>query len=453
MSRRLLPKQFLPLLSDRTMLQETVLRTLGIADVRAPIVVGGDDHRFLVAEQLRAIDAAPSLHILEPVPRNTAPAIAAAAWSLAAHDPDALMLVLPADHLIEQVEAFERAAASAARLAAEGYLVTFGILPTEPATGYGYIERDVAIAGLDGFRVARFIEKPKLELARRLVAAGNTFWNSGMFMFRAGTLLDEVQKHNSPMYAATKRAWEEARRDLDFCRLDKLAFESSPADSIDYAVMERTDRAALIPVDLGWSDVGSWSQLWQTALKDDAGNAARGDVLMHATKNTYVRAESRLVATVGVEDLIVIETRDAVLIGTRERAQEVKAIVEELERTGREEHHAHTCVYRPWGYYESIDTGDRFQVKRIMVKPGQSISLQLHHHRAEHWIVVSGTAKVTRGDEVILLSENQSTFIPLGVTHRLENPGRVPVFLIEVQSGSYLGEDDIVRFEDLYGRG
>jgi mannose-1-phosphate guanylyltransferase/mannose-6-phosphate isomerase len=452
MSRRLLPKQFLPLVSDHTMLQETVLRTQGIAGIRPAVVVGSEDHRFLVAEQLRQVNAAPALHVLEPSARNTAPAIAAAAWALAAKDPAALMLVLPADHLIEKVDALERAAAAAAALAADGLLVTFGIVPTEPATGYGYIEKGAALSH-GGFRVARFIEKPQLDAAKKLVATGSNFWNSGMFLFRATTFLEELARHNPAMHAATKASWEQAKVDLDFCRLDKAAFEGSPSDSIDYAVMEKTDRAAVIPVDLGWSDVGSWSQLWAVGEKDAQGNVTRGDVLMHDTKNTYVRSERRLVATVGVENLVIVETGDAVLVGTQDRAQDVKAIVDRLGKSGREEPNAHLRVYRPWGYYESIDHGERYQVKRIMVKPGQSISLQLHHHRAEHWIVVSGTARVTRGEETVLVSENESTYIPLGVTHRLENPGKVPVFLIEVQSGSYLGEDDIVRFQDQYGRG
>ncbi|MEO7403166.1 MAG: mannose-1-phosphate guanylyltransferase/mannose-6-phosphate isomerase [Burkholderiales bacterium] len=458
MSRRLLPKQFLPLVSDLSMLQETVLRTQGVAGMRAPIVVGAEDHRFLVAEQLHAAKCPPSLLILEPAARNTAPAIAAAAWSLAGSDPNALMLVLPADHLIEKVAAFHAAIGYAATLAERDYLVTFGIVPTEPATGYGYIQRGDAIEapGLPArtaFRVARFTEKPQIEAARKLVADGEHSWNSGMFMFRAVTFLEELARHNPAMHAATKLSWERAQRDMDFCRLDKTAFEASPSDSIDYAVMEKTSRAAMVPVDLGWSDVGAWSQLWQVGAKDGAGNVLHGDVLAHDTKNTYVRADQRLVATVGVEGLVIVETGDAVLVTTQDRAQDVKAIVDSLGRSGREEPNHHLRVYRPWGYYESIDSGARYQVKRIMVKPGQAISLQLHHHRAEHWIVVSGTAKVTRGDETILVSENESTFIPLGIKHRLENPGKVPVFLIEVQSGSYLGEDDIVRFQDQYGRG
>ena len=452
LSRRLLPKQFLPLVSADTMLQETVLRTRSISGIQAPVVVGNEAHRFLVAEQLRAVDCAPALHVLEPAPRNTAPAIAAAAWTLVARDPQAMMLVLPADHLIEKVDAFAAAVNAAADLAAQGQLVTFGIVPTEPATGYGYIERGAALQPL-GYKVARFVEKPNLKRAEEMVAGGNFFWNSGMFVFEAQAFLDELARFNPLMHAATREASANASVDLDFCRLERVAFERSPADSIDYAVMEKTDRAAVIPVDLGWSDVGSWSQLWEVGAKDPSGNVTRGDVMLHDSKNTFVRAEHRLVATVGVEDLVIVETSDAVLVGARDRAQDVKAIVDSLAKSGRSEPNHHLRVYRPWGYYESIDSGERYQVKRIMVKPGQSISLQLHHHRAEHWIVVSGTAMVTRGDDTIMVSENQSTFIPLGIKHRLENPGKVPVFLIEVQSGSYLGEDDIVRFQDQYGRG
>jgi len=451
MSRRLLPKQFLPLLSSRTMLQETVLRTRGIAGVRPPVVVGSEDHRFLVAEQLRDIDAPPALHLLEPVARNTAPAIAAAAWTLLGQDPDATLLVLAADHAIERPEAFREAANQAAGLAQQGRLVTFGIVPTEPATGYGYIERGGPLEG-GGYGVARFIEKPSRQVATELVAAGNYSWNSGMFVFRADILLEEVKRHCPEIHEATRRAVAGARVDLDFCRLDKASYQACPPASIDYAVMEKTDRAALIPVDLGWSDVGSWSQLWDRGPKDGDGNVVRGDVLARGTRNTYVRAESRLVAALGVENLIIVETGDAVLVAGLEHAQEVKAIVDELQKAARNEQDSHDRVYRPWGYYEGIDAGDRFQVKRIMVKPGQSLSLQMHHHRAEHWVVVSGTARVTRGEDVLLVAENESTYIPLGVKHRLENPGKVPLYLIEVQSGTYLGEDDIVRFEDRYGR-
>ncbi len=452
MSRRQLPKQFLPLLSAHSMLQETVERTQGIAEVRPPILVSGEEHRFLVAEQLRELAITPTLHLLEPIARNTAPAIAAAAWAALAIDPQATLLVLPADHAIGKVDVFSAAVTRAAALAQEGMLVTFGIKPTEPATGYGYIERGDALSA-GGYRVSRFIEKPDLERAQVLASDPRYAWNSGMFVFRADRLLAEIERHCPAIHGATRDAIAAARKDLDFCRLDPQAFAASPADSIDYAVMEKTDRAAVIPLDPGWSDVGSWSQLWQIGRQDEAGNVLRGDVITHDTRNSYVRAESRLVATVGIDDVVIVETADAVLVARRDRAQEVKAIVEALQAEGRSEGSVHARVYRPWGYYEGIDAAERFQVKRIMVKPGHALSLQMHHHRAEHWIVVSGTARVTRGDEVILLTEDQSTYIPLGTTHRLENPGRLPLYLIEVQSGSYLGEDDIVRLEDNYGRG
>ncbi len=452
MSRRLYPKQFLPLVSAHSLLQDTVTRTRDIPGVTSPVIVSGEEHRFLVAEQLREIGRAPALHLLEPVPRNTAPAIAAAAWRVLQIDPEATLLVLPSDHAIGAVAAFAEACTRAARLAASGALVTFGIVPTEAATGYGYIERGDALTE-GGYRVARFIEKPPRELAETLANDPRYAWNSGMFVFRADRLLEEIERHCPAVHAATRAAVLKARDDLDFCRLDREAFENCPADSIDYAVMEKTERAAIIPVELGWSDVGSWAQLWAIGDKDAAGNLLHGDVIAHDTRNTYVRAERRLVATVGVEDLVIVETDDAVLVSHRDRAQDVKAIVDHLAKAGRSESNVHRRVYRPWGYYEGIDAGTRFQVKRIMVSPGQALSLQMHHHRAEHWIVVSGTAEVTRGSETILLSENQSTYIPLGVTHRLVNPGKLPLYMIEVQSGSYLGEDDIVRFEDNYGRG
>jgi mannose-1-phosphate guanylyltransferase/mannose-6-phosphate isomerase len=452
MSRRLYPKQFLPLVSGQSLLQDTVSRTRSIEGIRAPVMVSGEDHRFLVAEQLREIGHPSAIHLLEPVARNTAPAIAAAAWRVLREDRDAILLVLPSDHAITAIEAFAEASLRAARLAQSGDLVTFGIVPTEAATGYGYIERGSALSE-GGYRVARFIEKPARALAQTLVADPRYGWNSGMFVFRADRLLEEIERHCPAVHAATRAAVEAARDDLDFCRLDKAAFEACPADSIDYAVMEKTDRAAVIPVDIGWSDVGSWSQLWQIGDRDAQGNLLRGDVITHDTRNTYVRSDRRLVATVGVEDLVIIDTDDALLVSHRDRAQDVKAIVDRLQREQRSESDVHRRVYRPWGYYEGIDEGDRFQVKRIMVSPGQALSLQMHHHRAEHWIVVSGTAEVTRGDEKIMLSENQSTYIPLGVTHRLVNPGKLPLYMIEVQSGSYLGEDDIVRFEDNYGRG
>jgi len=453
MSRQLLPKQFLPLVSDQTMLQETVLRLSGLPECAEPTIVSNNEHRFLVAEQLREIGAKPHAQILEPLGRNTAPAVAAAALCLQESDPDAAMLVLPADHLIRDVAGFHAAVSIAATLARNGSLVTFGIAPDHPATGYGYIERGDPIAGCNGaFHVARFVEKPDAARAQSFLANGRFSWNSGMFVFSARRYLEELGRHVPKMLEACRSAWTKGTRDLDFVRLDAEAFAASPSDSVDYAVMEKTADAAIIPVDIGWSDVGSWTTLWEVDDKDAQGNVARGDVHLQDAHNCYVRAESRMVSVLGLEDAIVVETDDAVLVARKDHAQKVKDVVSHLRSANRTEHVSHRRVYRPWGYYESIDDGDRFQVKRIMVKPGAALSLQMHHHRAEHWVVVSGTAKVTRGEKVMLLSENESTYIPIGTKHRLENPGKMPVYLIEVQSGGYLGEDDIVRFEDLYRR-
>jgi mannose-1-phosphate guanylyltransferase/mannose-6-phosphate isomerase len=453
MSRQLLPKQFLPLLSDKTMLQETVARLRGLPGAQAPVVVSNNDHRFLVAEQLRAIGVEPRAQILEPVGRNTAPAVAVAALGLARDVPDAVMLVLPADHLIRDVAAFHAAVLAAAAVARTGALATFGIRPDHPATGYGYIERGAPINGHEGaFRVARFVEKPDAATARGFLERGTYAWNSGMFVLGARRYLEELGRHAPAMLDACRKAWEAAATDLDFVRLDAATFGACPADSIDYAVMEKTDSAAVIPADIGWSDVGSWTTLWEVGEKDPDGNVLRGDVHVRSSANCYVRAEKRLVSVLGLRDAVVVETDDAVLVASKEEAQKVKDVVGHLDAHNRTEHVSHRRVYRPWGYYESIDGGDRFQVKRLMVKPGAALSLQMHHHRAEHWVVVSGTAKVTRGEEVMLLAENQSTYIPIGAKHRLENPGKVPLYLIEVQSGGYLGEDDIVRFEDVYRR-
>ena len=453
MSRRLLPKQFLPLTSERSLLQETVLRLKGVPGAHAPILVSNGEHRFLVAEQLREIGVKPEVQILEPVGRNTAPAVAVASFHLHSRDPDACLFVLPSDQLIQDVPAFHAAIAAALPLAAGGSLVTFGIAPREPVTGYGYLERGEPVSGSKGsYRVARFVEKPDLETARRYVASGRFFWNSGMFVFQARRFLEELQRFRPDIAAAAKAAWQAGKSDLDFLRLDAAAFEACPSDSVDYAVMERTSASVMVQADIGWSDVGSWAALWETGKKDAAGNVAHGDVDLRDAKGCYVRAESRLVSVLGATDLVVVETDDAVLVGDKSRSQEVKEVVETLDRKARTEHVSHSRVYRPWGYYESIDSGDRFQVKRIMVKPGEALSLQMHHHRAEHWVVVSGTARVTRDEETKLLSENESTYIPIGTKHRLENPGKTPLFLIEVQSGGYLGEDDIVRFEDRYKR-
>jgi len=453
MSRRLLPKQFLPLVSERSMLQDTLLRLSGLAGAMAPIVVSNNEHRFLVAEQLREIDVVPNAQILEPVGRNTAPAVAAAAIHVVASDPSGLLLVLPADHLIRDVAAFHAAVGAAAETALAGSLVTFGIRPSEPATGYGYIERGEPLAGVGGgFRVARFVEKPDRDAAARFLESGRFSWNSGMFVLGARAYLDELGRFRPDILEATRRAWDKRAADLDFVRLDAEAFAACPGDSIDYAVMEKTDRAAVLPIDIGWSDVGSWTTLWEVGAKDSDGNVARGDVHLKDAHDCYVRAESRMVSVLGLKRAIVVETDDAVLVADQSRAQAVKDIVGHLDDAKRSEHVSHSRVYRPWGWYESVDGGERFQVKRIMVKPGAALSLQMHHHRAEHWVVVAGTAKVTRGEDVMLVSENESTYIPIGTKHRLENPGKVPLHLIEVQSGGYLGEDDIVRFEDLYKR-
>jgi len=452
MSRAALPKQLLPLAGDNTMVQETVLRLGGVPDMGAPLVVCNNDHRFLIAEQLRAIGVDPLGIFLEPVGRNTAPAAAVAALHLMKRDPEAVMLLLPADHLIRDVPAFHATIAEGMKAVEAGYLATFGIVPDAPETGYGYIQQGDALATGSARRVARFVEKPSRDKAEAFLAGGDYFWNSGMFLFRCAQFLEELEKHRPDILVACEAALSSGAHDLDFCRLGKIQFEACPSDSIDYAVMERTDRAAVVPADIGWNDIGAWSALWDVGDKDAAGNVSRGDVYLDGVKNSLVRAESRMVAAIGVDDLVIVETPDAVLVANRARAQDVKKVVEHLKANGRSEHEFHTRVYRPWGWYEGIDAGERFQVKRIMVKPGEKLSLQMHHHRAEHWVVVSGTARVTCDENVMTISENQSTYIPLGATHRLENPGKLPLHLIEVQSGSYLGEDDIVRFEDIYKR-
>ena len=453
LSRAVLPKQLLPLVADKTMLQETALRVANWPGVMAPLVVCGNDHRFMVAEQMREIGITPLGILLEPVGRNTAPAVAAAAHHLKAIDPEAIMLVLPADHVIENNAAFREAVERAITLVGQGALATFGIVPKTPETGYGHIRRGEQVANCgECFKVARFVEKPDLETARGFLAEGGYYWNSGMFMFQADRYLAELQQHAPAIAASASQAMKSAYRDLDFCRLDETSFSACPSDSIDYAVMEHTRDAAVVPADIGWNDVGSWSALWEVQAKDGQGNAQRGDVYLDGVKNSLVRAESRIVAVVGVEDLVVVETQDAVLVAHKDQVQRVKQVVDHLKSKARTEHLHHTRVYRPWGHYEGIDAGDRFQVKRITVKPGEKLSLQMHHHRAEHWVVVSGTARVTCGDKVSLLSENESTYIPIGMNHRLENPGKLPLHIIEVQSGSYLGEDDIVRFEDIYKR-
>ncbi len=460
LSRELYPKQLLPLASDRTMLQETVLRLAGIEGVQAPVVVCNNAHRFLVAEQLRQIDRAAHAILLEPVGRNTAPAVAVAAEHWLANAPsdegeaDTILLVLPADHVITDPQRLRGAVATAAVAARAGKLVTFGSRPTHPETGYGYIRAGDALADLgeDVHAVAQFVEKPALATAEDYVASGNYLWNSGMFMFSARRYLEELRAFAPAMASACQQACARASGDLDFVRLEETAFAESPSDSIDYAVMEKTRDAVVVPLDAGWSDVGNWNSLCEVTDSDAAGNVTAGDVLLEDTSGSYVRSTHRLVATVGVEDHVVVETADAVLVAPKAKAQDVKKLVNALKARQRDEASLHREVYRPWGSYDSIDLGSRFQVKRITVKPGATLSLQMHHHRAEHWIVVRGTAKVTRDDEILLLTENQSAYIPVGASHRLENPGRMPLEIIEVQSGGYLGEDDIVRFEDIYNR-
>ena len=452
LSRELYPKQLLPLVAERSMLQETVTRIDGLPGLAATIVVCNENHRFMVAEQLRELGSTPQAIVLEPIGRNTAPAAAIAALlaSGGAADSDPVLLVLPADHVIADVPAFHRAVAAGLVAAEAGSLVTFGVVADRAETGYGYILRGAALGS--AFRVAKFVEKPDSATARSYVDSGEYYWNSGMFMFRASVYLAELGRQAPAMLAACRASLAAAGRDLDFLRLPTQEFAACPADSIDYAVMEKTDEAVVVPLSAGWSDVGSWSALADALPRDSDGNVTAGDVLTEDTSGCYLHSTSRLVAAVGLRDHVVVETKDAVMVAPRDRVQDVKELVTELKARGRYETSLHRQVYRPWGSYDSIDSGDRFQVKRLIVKPGATLSLQMHHHRAEHWVVVTGTAKITRGDEVFTLSENESTYIPLGVRHRIENPGRIPLHIIEVQSGSYLGEDDIVRFEDMYGR-
>lgn len=453
LSRAALPKQLLALVSDKTMLQETALRLADKPRLMPPLMVCGNEHRFMIAEQMRQIGIAPMGIMLEPEGRNTAPAVAAAANYLLAIDPEAVMLVLPADHVIDDVPAFHAAIERAAGAVAAGSLATFGIVPDGPETGYGYIRRGDAMPASEGcFSVDRFVEKPDLATAEAFIADGRYLWNSGMFLFSAQRFLEELEALRPVIAACAKKAVTEGYRDLDFCRLHEASFNACPSESIDYAVMEHTRHAVVVPADIGWSDVGSWSALWEVLDADAQGNVLRGDVYTDGVSNSLIRAESRMVAVVGLSDLVVVETDDAVLVAHKDQVQKVKQIVEHLKKNKRSEHINHTRVYRPWGYYEGIDVGERFQVKRITVKPGEKLSLQMHHHRAEHWVVVSGTARVTCGTVVKLLTENESTYIPIGENHRLENPGKMPLHLIEVQSGSYLGEDDIVRFDDMYQR-
>jgi mannose-1-phosphate guanylyltransferase/mannose-6-phosphate isomerase len=453
LSRRAYPKQLLPLVGTKTLLQETAGRVHDSQFFEPPLILCNEEHRFIIAEQLRAENIAPLAIALEPVARNTAPAITAAALFISELDPDAIMLVLPSDHVISDLPAFQSAVETACRAAREGNFTTFGIVPRHPETGFGYIQRGDELAGAPGaYSVVEFVEKPDATRAESYVESGNYAWNSGMFVFPVRKLLEQMGQFQPELLASCRESVSNASRDLTFTRLEETSFGRAPSISIDHALMEKTQSAAVVTCEIGWSDVGSWGALWDLAERDAQGNVALGDVVLHDVANSYIRSEKRLISAVGVRDLVIVETDDAILVAPRDRAQEVKQIVNELDRTGRNESELHARVYRPWGTYQGVAEGDRFQVKQISVKPGGKLSLQMHHHRAEHWVIVQGTARVTVGDEVVLLTENQSTYIPLGVTHRLENPGETELTLIEVQSGGYLGEDDIVRFDDIYGR-
>ncbi len=452
LSREHYPKQLLALSGNLTMLQETAMRLNGTAQQEAAIVVCNEEHRFLVAEQLRQIDRVPQDILLEPFGRNTAPALTLAAQAVSARDSSAVMLVMPADHVIRNQAAFYAAVQKGRDEALEGRLVTFGIVPTKPETGYGYIRKGSSLTSDGVYKVGSFVEKPDLATAQAYLVSGEYLWNSGIFMMSAKRWLDEISRFRPDIANHCMSAWNGRKRDMDFTRINTEAFSQCPSESIDYAVMEKTDNAVVIPLDASWSDIGAWSSLWEVSAHDSEGNVVQGDVMLDQTRNALLIAQHRFLGAVGLQDIIVVETADAVLVAHKNKAQDVKAIVQRLKETKRSEHISHRKVYRPWGTYEGVDAGERFQVKRITVNPGAALSLQMHHHRAEHWIVVKGTARVTRGDEVFLLTENQSTYIPLGIRHRLENPGTTPLEMIEVQSGGYLGEDDIVRFEDRYNR-
>ncbi|MEE2000420.1 mannose-1-phosphate guanylyltransferase/mannose-6-phosphate isomerase [Alkalimonas sp. MEB108] len=449
LSRDLMPKQFLQLDGEQTMLQETLKRLSGV-DTLKPLIICNEEHRFIAAEQLRQIQMLDRNIILEPVGRNTAPAIALAALTALEKGVDPLLLVLAADHIIGDIPSFQKAITKASTLAEANQLTTFGIVPTAAETGYGYIRRGTAIR--DAYQVAEFVEKPDIETATDYLASGEYYWNSGMFMFKASVYLAELKKHRPDIHEVCVQAMVGLNVDLDFMRINDEVFQTCPSESIDYAVMEKTSAAVVVPLEAKWSDVGAWSSLWSISEKNAEGNVFKGDVIAVDSHNNYVFAETCLVATVGLNDAVVVQTKDAILVAAKDHVQEVKSIVKELKDASRSEYRVHREVYRPWGKYDSIDHGQRYQVKRITVKPGEKLSIQMHHHRAEHWIVVTGTAKVTLGTDEKLLTENQSIYIPVGVVHALENPGKIPLELIEVQSGSYLGEDDIVRFADRYGR-
>lgn len=453
LSRDQQPKQFLRLLNDKSLLQNTIFRLEKIPH-SSPIVVCNQEHRFLVAEQLREADIDIGGIILEPEGKNTAPAVALASLYVRDTSPneeDPILLVLPADHAIADIDSFTSAISHAILLAEQGKLVTFGVIPTQPETGYGYIQTGCAVSD-KSFQIIDFKEKPSFETAQEYIKEKTYLWNSGMFMFRASVYLEELRKYRDDIYISCSESIRTASSDLDFTRIDPNSFALCSSESIDYAVMEKTDKGVVVPLDAGWSDVGSWSSLWDINKKDNCHNVLSGDVITHHTKNSYIRSESALVATIGVNNLIVVQTKDSILIAERQFCQDVKLVVEELKLRGRQEHHVHREVYRPWGKYDSIDTGDRYQVKHITVKPGEGLSLQMHYHRAEHWIVVSGTAKVSIDDQTKIIGENESVFIPLGTKHCLENPGKIPLDIIEVRTGTYIDEDDIIRFADRYGR-
>jgi len=452
-SRKLYPKQFIPLRNSRSLFQDTVDRVASLGDgVQSPIIVCNDEHRFMAAEQLRLENIDDADIVLEPVGRNTAPAIGLAALCAQQRSDDAIILVLPADHILDDQENFSKAIDVALQLCQQDQLVTFGITPTRPETGYGYIKAGSEMVGGKAYQVEKFVEKPELSKAQEYLDSGEYSWNSGMFMFKASTLMAELEQHEPNMASSVKSAYGMQEKDLDFLRIDKEAFSACKSESIDYAVMEKTSKAAVVPLASDWNDVGSWHALWESSSQDENNNALTGDVLLEDCHGCYVHSSNRLVTAVGMQDAVIVETADAVMVAPRDQSQHVKQIANALKDANRDESEIHRKVYRPWGDYESIDNAERFQVKRITVKPGEQLSLQKHHHRAEHWIVVSGTAVVTCDDKEFLLSENQSTYIPIGAIHRLENPGKIPLELIEVQSGTYLGEDDIERFDDRYGR-
>ena len=451
LSRKEYPKQYLPLAGDNTMLQETILRLNGLDNLADPIIICNVNHRFLVAEQCQQINIENPIILLEPVGRNTAPAIAAAALQSLKITYNAVLLVLSADHVIQDVDAFHQAIDIANQQAQSGKLTTFGIVPTDANTGYGYIKSSEENNN-GAYKVEEFVEKPDLKTAEVYLEQGSYLWNSGMFMFQAHTFIDELTTHSPNIVTSVNNAVNNAVQDLDFIRLEKQAFESSPSDSIDYALMEKSNNVVVVPLDAQWNDIGAWPALYDIGTKDSQGNVIKGDVITQGTTNTYINADHHMVAAIGVDNLIIIDTPDATFIATQDKAQEVKSIVESLQASGRCESTTHRKVYRPWGWYDSIESGEYFQVKRLHVKPGAKLSLQMHHKRAEHWVVVSGTATVTNGEQTFDLNKGESTYIPLGATHALANNTREPLEIIEVQSGAYLGEDDIVRFEDIYGR-